>query len=102
MLHPSFIGQVYSSNDFTYDASTKVFVGEISAVPTVLREMYNDALDIGFAMRSAKTGRIAYFCIETAERDREGDMYRWTFKPTSDSIRRNPNLEGVVVAVYND
>ena len=101
-LPSNFIGFCYSSDDFYWDKKTYSFSADISEVPAVLRQMTNDSMDIGFAMRSSKTGEIAYFIVSRAERDADGDMYRWTFIPTDASIYSNPLLTGVMVNVYND
>ena len=102
LLSSNFIGQCYSSNDFAWDKETQTFTVEISDVPAVLRQMFNDSMDLGFAMESAKTGNIVYFSLATAERDREGEMFRWTFTPADQSIYENQLLNGVKVVVYND
>ena len=101
-LTPNFIGQLYSSDDFFWDKIGSMFKSDVSDTPAVLRQMYNDSLDLGFAMESAKTGKIVYFTLATAERDREGDMEFWTFVPTDQSVFENQLLNGVKVVVYND
>jgi hypothetical protein len=97
-LSSNFIGQCYSSKSFTWNKETQTFSAEISDVPAVLRQMFNDSMDLGFAMQSAKTGNVVYFTLATAERDREGDMACWTFQAVS--VR--PGLSAIKVVVYND
>jgi hypothetical protein len=97
-LSSNFIGQCYSSKSFTWNKETQTFSAEISDVPAVLRQMFNDSMDLGFAIQSAKTGNVVYFTLATAERDREGDMACWTFQAVS--VR--PGLSAIKVVVYND
>ena len=99
---PNFIGTAILSSAFEFNRSTRVFAAEISEVPAVLRQMFSDSMDLGFAMVSAKTGKLAYFTLVCAERDREGDMITWVFEPTPTSLWQNPGLDGVVVIVFND
>lgn len=101
MLSPNFIGTVYATNLFMWHPSTNSFSSEISMVPAVLREMFSDDLDLGFAMQSAKTNQIAYFSLENGEKNDDGDYVVWRFKPTESSVSRNPRLKDVVVLIYN-
>lgn len=101
MLLPNFIGQVYATDKFMWHADLNSFSSEISMVPAVLREMFNDALDLGFAMQSNKTGKIAYFALENGEKNEDGDYVLWSFKPIESSVYHNPRLKDVVVTIYN-
>ena len=97
-LSSNFIGQCYSSNNFLWDKASQTFIADISDVPAVLRQMFNDSLDLGFAMQSAKTGDVLYFTLATAERDREGDMAVWTFEP----LNCSHSLQSIKVRIFND
>ena len=99
---PNFIGSIISSRSFDYNSDTKSFASEVSETPEVLRQMFNDSFDLGFAMQSAKTGKLAYFTLVRAERDSEGDMNKWVFEPTPTSLWQNRHLDGVTVTVFND
>ena len=101
MLDQNFIGVVYTTDRFMWHSELNKFSSDISLVPAVLREMYNDALDIGFAMKSVNTGKIAYFYLENGEKNADGDYTVWNFKPTHNSMYYNPRLKDVVVSIYN-
>src|SRR6185436_6321418 len=45
-----------------------------------LRRIYNDACDVGIAIKSPKTGAMKRFYLEREE-TREGDILAWHFKP---------------------
>lgn len=96
------IGTIYSSNCFMFHKDTNSFSAEISEVPTVLRQLWSTSMDLGFRMRSDKTGEIAFFTLKDCKRDSEGDLVEFVFEPTDDSVRRSPRLAGVKVHVYND
>ena len=95
-LTSNFIGFCYSSDNFFWDKKSNTFSADVSEVPAVLRQMFNDSMDLGFAMRSSKTGNIVYFSLATAERDPDGDMLLWSFT-SSDKL-----LANVKVIVFND
>ena len=73
------IGITYSSRQFSYNKDRKMFVGNISEVPGVLRQLWNDSMDVGFGIRSEKTGRVVYFTLDQAVKDDDGDVQYWSF-----------------------
>lgn len=94
------IGQIYPSNAFTYVKSGKLFVAEITEMSGVLRQLWHDSMDLGFGMRSVKTGRVIYFTLDSRLYDAEREMIGWAFKvynPTN-----APELQGLTVHVLND
>src|SRR5271157_4913440 len=94
------IGVIYSSDLFRYNAATKHFSSEISNTPAVLRQLWGDSLDLGFGIRSKKTGHVVYFTLEKTKKDGDGAYLFWTF------VIYNPDLDarlkGLSVTVYND
>ena len=89
------------SNLFTY--KDKVFSAEVSDLRDFRPgRIYPDAADVGFIMVSSKTRSEAIFYLEKEHRDRENDITHWTFKPTTEAIRKNPNLKGTTVEIFND
>ena len=69
--------------------------------PQILRQLWADSMDLGFAMRSHKTGQVAYFTLHQQEASPEGETLKWIFKPSEKSVERQPGLKGVFVHVYN-
>jgi len=72
-------GKVYPSSDFTYDAAAGTFTSTITKVPGVLRTLWEDSLDIGFGIRSGKTGRVLFFVLKEAERAEDDSFVKWVF-----------------------
>lgn len=64
-----------------------------------LRRIYPDACDVGIRIFSAKTGKSMTFYLEREERDAEGDLVAWHFRPVPES-RRECNVDEVVI--FND
>ncbi len=61
-----------------------------------LQRLYNDACDIGIAIRSHHTGAIERFCLHKEMVDREGDLQGWVFKPCPES------KSDLTVTIFND
>lgn len=99
-LPENVIGTVYETKYFTYVKGLKSFVGEISDTPQVLRQLWNDSMDLGFGIRSHKTGRVVFFTLKNIWRDDEGDVIRWVFDVFNPT--QHPDLEGLTATIYND
>lgn len=95
---PKIIGVVYPSSLFSYTKASKNFTAEISIVPAVLRQLFDDSLDIGFGIRSEKTGRVIYFTLVNAFKDDEGDYTHWEFEVYD----ARDDVAGLSVTVFND
>lgn len=95
------IGQIFPSTQFTWSKETRTLVAEISSVPGVLRQLWNDSFDLGFGIRSHKTGNVAYFTLVDQVKDGESDIVMWVFEAHIRSIQDNQGLRGVRVNVYN-
>ena len=93
-----------SSDFFTYDGDSKIFVSEASDLGTrfTMRPLYDDACDVGFALMSASTAQVAIFSLDRVETDTEGETIAWYFTPITESIKENKGLEGTKVIIYND
>jgi hypothetical protein len=67
-----------------------------------LQQFYNNARDIGFAMKSDKTGDVVMYAMNSVKRDEEGDIQYWTYHPTTESQQKVPGCRGTMVIVFND
>ncbi len=67
-----------------------------------LQRIYDDACDIGFAVKSSVTGVVVVYVMTEVKRDRENDITHWEYVPTSESIRKNPRCQGSKISVWND
>jgi hypothetical protein len=100
MLSPNVIGTVYSSNLFTYNKNLNAFIGDISVVPEVLRQLRADDFNTGFVMQSEKTGSFALFIISHIVRDDE-EIVSWDFGPSDETIENFPALRFCSVRIFN-
>ena len=91
------IGQIFPSSWFTWNPKTRTFVGEMSIVDGCTKQLFADAVDCGFGIKSEKTGSVALFTLESAERDKEGDILSWRFQIYDQEIC----LRGISVVVFN-
>jgi hypothetical protein len=64
--------------------------------------LYDDACDVGLALRSHKTGMVTTWCLSDTEKDGEGDVIRWVLVPTPEALRKNPGLRNYRLNIYND
>jgi hypothetical protein len=66
------------SNETLHDIDKREFVAEASDLKDlVLWRVYEDAADIGFGIKSAKTGKIEYL-VETHNQESEEGELLWT------------------------
>lgn len=89
---------------FTDKTGAPVFVGEASDLRGLALQapLYDDAADVGFVMRSAKSGSLAVFHLSETQEDAEGDVICWVFLPTSATVRREPRMAKARVRIFND
>lgn len=93
------------SSLFSFVHDSKRFLADLSEVQVQLHRvnsnLYDDALDVGFVMRSTKTGALVVFALEREE-VKEGDLLAYHYKITPASAARVPALEGATVTMFND
>lgn len=97
----------YDSSLFTvspHSDGTKVLVAEASDLgyhgP---RRIYDDACDVGVAIRSHRTGRLVRFYLDSEDRDHTGeDVAGWRFRPIAEDARRVPGAARTSVLIIND
>ena len=95
------IGHIFDSRSFTWSKETRTLVSEVSSTPEILRQLWADSLDLGFGIRSHRTGSVAYFTLIDRIVDDEGDTVKWVFEAHIRSIENNQGLRGVRVNVFN-
>jgi hypothetical protein len=93
-----------SSAGIGHGATAKILVADISDLGNPRFErLYDDACDVGFALRNPKTGNVTRWALETEVREpRENELLGWYFSPTPETVRRNPELEGYSFSLTND
>ena len=78
-----------STRPFTYLAAKKELVAEASSLPTIPTD---------FTLVSHRTGTHIPVALFHVERDREGDVLWWTYRPIAACGHRAINL----VRIFND
>jgi hypothetical protein len=93
-----------NSSLFTHFPKTKSLVAEISDIGVrSFQPLYDDAADVGFALRNEKTGNVTRWALSETLRDPvEGEILGWKMIPTTESVRSNPQLEGYTIRLLND
>ena len=74
-----------STKNLTYDGTHKRFIAEASELPNPGR-IYDDACDVGYRIRSHKTGKTILFANSNIIRDRDGDIQVWIYRSVDRSI----------------
>lgn len=67
-----------------------------------LQRLHDDAVDLGFKMRSEKTGEVVTYVMQSVVHDLEGEVVGWQYVPTSESFRRVPGCADTEAMIYND
>ena len=93
-----------SSSLFTHDREKRKLVAEISdlGLSNPFSRLYDDAIDVGFALKNPKTENITYWAYHDVCHDPDGDVVYWKFYPLPESVRKNPSLAGYSLELFND
>lgn len=93
-----FIPTISSSLFIVYKKKTLVgYISDLGGV-NIFSRIYDDSCDVGFKVKSEKTGNIVDFSLVSEEK-REGETICWKFNPI---YSNNPIVNGVEVVIYND
>lgn len=89
---------------FTVSNQYKLMYTEASDVRdyNLLQRLYDDACDVGFALWNAATNTVTRWSFERDVRDVEGDLQVTYYVPTTETIRKHPQLAGWKVHIVND
>jgi hypothetical protein len=95
------IDNAFSSDLFTFKDNT--FIAEASDLNglNTMQKIYDDAEDIGFAIRSKSTGTVIKFYFSKVHHDPDGDVTHWSYLPTPDHCRQ-PEIAKLKVTIFND
>lgn len=92
---------ILSTKEFSWTLPT--FVAEASSLgnfrPT---RLYDDACDVGFALKSQWTGVETRWALSREIRDGENELQGWEFVPTSEALRKYPRFRTYKVVILND
>src|SRR3989304_8490620 len=69
-----------------------------------LQQIYDDACDVGFAIKSDKTGAVITVAMTRPvhRNDEDNELLYWEYSPTSESIRKVPACPGIPGLVLHD
>jgi hypothetical protein len=89
---------------YSADPEKKTIVVEHSSMGPgrLLRQLYDDAADVGLALYNPATGHTVHWHWKEEKRDGEGDLAVTIFGPTWEDVRKQPQLEGWTLHVLND
>ena len=88
-----------NSSEFTWKGNAACT--EVSSLPKrFLGRVYDDACDEGFTIVSGKTGKAIRFSMNSHHYI-GGDLCWMKFKPTSEAVRKNPEVKNIVITVFN-
>lgn len=92
-----------SSVLFSVDKSEKMMMVEDSTLSHYVKldRIYEDACDVGFSIKSDKTGGIVTW-YEADTISERGELVATIFRPISESIRKFPAVKGWEIHVLND
>tara|TARA_Y100000310_G_scaffold339711_1_gene433248 strand:+ start:931 stop:1230 length:300 start_codon:yes stop_codon:yes gene_type:complete len=90
-----------SMDRFTWISRENTLVTEISDLgPNAFSQIWDDACDVGLAIRSPKTGTVVVFsCVEDIRHPTTLDFFGWLLRPIPGSPLRVRDLK---VKIYND
>ena len=93
-----------NSSLFSHFPKTKRLVAEISDIHVSrFDRLYDDAADVGFAIRNEKTGNVTRWTLSNEVRDNvENELVAFNLVPTPESIRAQPILKGYTMTLLND
>jgi hypothetical protein len=96
----------HSSNQFSYSNHNKTLVAEASDLDNRhLERLYDDACDVGFAVKSEKTGKVVVFVMQSPFYQGQGEdreLAGWHYVPTSESFRNIPECQNMEAKIFND
>ena len=97
LLDNAIRSELFTYRDHTFSAEASDLNGH-----RLDRQIYDDACDIGFAIRSARTDRgIVKFYQSYVSRDADNDIEYWEYKICDDDARK-PGCADLRVIIFND
>jgi hypothetical protein len=90
-----------STKQLSFKPDTNMFYGDLSECPLI--RIYPDACDLGLELLSERTGEVAKFAVCGEDRDpNENELMAIYLKPTAETLRRLPRLNGCRITLFND
>ncbi len=94
----------YSSESLSHSARKGLLIGEASDIGfRGVSRLYDDACDVGLALRNPRTGNVTRWFLITEMRDpRENEILGWSFGPAPETVRKHPELATYQFNLVND
>jgi hypothetical protein len=94
----------YSSEGISHSKKNTLLVTEASDIGfRGLERLYDDACDVGIALRNPLSGNVTRWALKEVIRDtRENEILGWMLIPTPESIRKQPELKEYQLNIVND
>ena len=95
----------YSSEGVSHSAANTLLVCEASDLGRGFRleQLYDDACDVGLALRNPLSGNVTRWSLLTEIRcPRENEVLGWYLVPTPETLHRQPELRGYQLNILND
>lgn len=95
-----------STKRLSWNGKTKTFAAELSDLHDGfgMERVYDDACDIGLTLHNPDTGKEVTFYLAHEERsnDEDNELRWYEFAVIPEHVRKNRNLDGVKVILFND
>lgn len=85
--------ELFSFSENTFSAEASDLYGY-----SLTKLIFDDAVDVGFSIKSAKTGAVEIFTVSDHAEDREGELLYWIYTPLNLDLLN----KGIKVIIYND
>lgn len=92
-----------SSSPFSHSLRRRLLIAEWSEIglPT-LQRLYDDAADVGLALRNPLTGNVTRWALREELRDGEHELIALILVPTPETCSEQPWLKGYEMHILND
>lgn len=81
----------FHSRDFGWREAGRTLVGEVSTIQRTTQrlfgQVFDDAIDQGFAIVSHRTGKTLTFVVDKIDRNSEGEIQGWWLKPLNSILQ---------------
>ena len=72
------------------------YISDLSRAFNPLKQIWDDACDVGFELVSARTGAVVVFTLERTDKDRDREVAGWKFRGFA------PGFDHLKVLLIND
>ena len=87
------MAEVYPSSNFKFNKATGTFYADFENCKGCLRQLFKAGFEIGFGIRSVKTGKIAWYLLNANEQDCQNHIITYKFIAHQDSIDKIPEVK---------